>query len=67
VNDNRLLDRVADNLNKFDLTESESLLFGSDFGVATDIVTGPNGSVFCSVAFERLRVRDPPAAVIPGG
>jgi hypothetical protein len=39
----RLDDWVAHNLNKYDLTESESLLFGQDFGIATDIQTGPNG------------------------
>jgi len=36
----------ADNNNKFDITESESLLFGRDFGVATDFKTGPNGNLF---------------------
>ncbi len=41
-----LLDRVADNLCKFDITESESLLFGRYFGVGTDIQTGPNGNLF---------------------
>jgi hypothetical protein len=41
-----LNDLVADNLDKFDITESESLLFGRDFGVATDIHTGPNGNLF---------------------
>ena len=46
VDDPRLNDRVADNLNKFDITESESLLFGTNFGVATDIQTGPNGNLF---------------------
>ncbi|HEX6730483.1 MAG TPA: CHRD domain-containing protein, partial [Pyrinomonadaceae bacterium] len=44
--DPRLNDRVADNIDKFDQTESESLLIGTDFGVTTDIVTGPNGNVF---------------------
>ncbi len=44
--DPRLADRVADNVDKFDLTESESLLIGKDFGVTTDIQTGPNGNVF---------------------
>jgi uncharacterized repeat protein (TIGR01451 family) len=44
--DARLADRVADNLDKFDLTESESLLFGTGFGVSTDIVPGPNGNLF---------------------
>jgi len=56
VDDPRLEDRVADNLNKPSATqpaanaeaivESESLLFGRDFGVATDITTGPNGNLF---------------------
>jgi uncharacterized repeat protein (TIGR01451 family) len=44
--DPRLADRVADNLDKFDQTESESLVIGKDFGITTDIVTGPNGNVF---------------------
>ncbi len=46
VDDPRLDDRVADNLFKFDITESESLLFGTNFGVGTDIQTGPNGNLF---------------------
>lgn len=44
--DPRLNDRVADNLAKFEITESESLLFGTGFGVGTDIHTGPNGNLF---------------------
>jgi aldose sugar dehydrogenase len=46
VDDPRLEDRVADNLAKNDITESESLLFGTDFGVGTDVETGPNGNLF---------------------
>ena len=46
VSDRRLNDRVADNLAKFELTESESLLFGTGFGVGTDIQTGPNGNLY---------------------
>jgi len=46
VDDPRLEDRVADNTAKFDITESESLLFGSNFGIGTDIQTGPNGNLF---------------------
>jgi glucose/arabinose dehydrogenase len=46
VDDPRLEDRVADNLDKHDLTESESLLIGRDFGVLTDIKTGPNGNLY---------------------
>ena len=56
VDDPRLKDGVADNLNKPSATdptanaeaiiESESLLFGRNFGVVTDIETGPNGNLF---------------------
>ena len=44
--DPRLQDGVADNAAKHDITESESLLFGRNFGVGTDIKTGPNGNLF---------------------
>jgi glucose/arabinose dehydrogenase len=46
VNDPRLHDGVADNLDKWEITESESLLFGTGFGVVTDVRTGPNGNLF---------------------
>jgi glucose/arabinose dehydrogenase len=46
VDDPRLDDRVADNLDKFDITESESLLIGREFGILTDLETGPNGNMF---------------------
>jgi glucose/arabinose dehydrogenase len=46
VDDPRLADRVADNLFKFDLTESESLLFGENFGTVTDIRMGPDGNLY---------------------
>jgi glucose/arabinose dehydrogenase len=41
-----LADRVADNSDKFDIAESESFLIGRNFGVGTDIHTGPNGNVY---------------------
>lgn len=44
--DSRLADRVADNNFKYDVVESESLLFGSNFGGVTDIRTGPNGNLY---------------------
>src|SRR2546426_1373691 len=44
--DPRLNDLVADNADKFDVTESESLLIGKDFGITTDVETGPNGDLF---------------------
>ena len=46
VDDPRLEDRVADNNAKFDITESESLLAGRNFGIAPDVQTGPGGTLF---------------------
>src|SRR5215208_1986246 len=46
TDDPRLSDLVADNLTKRDMTESESLLIGRNFGIVTDIETGPNGNLF---------------------
>ncbi len=46
VDDQRLQDRVADNLARHDISESTSLLFGSNFGVTADVRTGPNGNLF---------------------
>jgi glucose/arabinose dehydrogenase len=46
VDDPRLEDRVADNVTFHDMTESESLLIGRDFGVITDIKTAPNGNLY---------------------
>jgi len=44
--DQLLRDRVADNHDKFDLSESETLLIGRNFGIGTDIQSGPNGNLF---------------------
>ena len=46
LDDPGLADHVADNNDKNDITESESLLAGRNFGVSTDIQTGPNGNLF---------------------
>jgi glucose/arabinose dehydrogenase len=46
VDDPRIEDRVADNLGKFDITESESLLIGRDFGIGTDIEASPQGTLY---------------------
>jgi hypothetical protein len=35
-------ERVAYNINDWELTESENLLFGRNFGLVTDIHTGPD-------------------------
>ena len=44
--DRRLRDGVADNKHKWEITESESLLIGRNFGVGTDVQTGPNGNLY---------------------
>ena len=46
ASDPRLEDGVADNLMKWEITESESLLFGRNFGVGTDVQTGPDGHLY---------------------
>jgi aldose sugar dehydrogenase len=46
VSDPRLEDLVADNVNKWNIVESESLLIGRNFGIVTEILTGPNGNLF---------------------
>ena len=44
--DARLRDRVADNIRKYDMTESESLLFGEGFGVTPDVRESPAGTLY---------------------
>lgn len=47
--DPRLADKVADNLfraQKFDGTESETLIIGKGFGTTTDIVQGPDSKLY---------------------
>lgn len=45
--DNRLKDKVADNLALDDFTtEGDEILFGMDFGIVTDIQNGPDGAVY---------------------
>jgi glucose/arabinose dehydrogenase len=46
LEDPRLADGVADNNHKYDITESETLLVGRNFGVTPDLRTGPNGHLF---------------------
>ena len=46
VDDRRLRDKVADNLGKYEITESESLLFGENFGVTPDIKESPDGTLY---------------------
>src|SRR5262249_53718486 len=42
----KLRDRVDDNDYKFDEGESESLIAGENFGIVTNIVTGPDGNLY---------------------
>jgi aldose sugar dehydrogenase len=44
--DPRLADRVADNLGKFEATESETLLIGRGFGTTPSIEQGPDGNLY---------------------
>jgi glucose/arabinose dehydrogenase len=44
--DTRLRDRVADNIRKYDMTESETLLFGVGFGVTADVRESPAGTLY---------------------
>jgi len=47
--DPRLADRVADNLfraQKFEGTESETLIIGTGFGVTPDVKQGPDGNLY---------------------
>jgi hypothetical protein len=44
------------------MTESESLLFGKNFGIVTDIQTGPNGNLFV-VSLRRSHPRDLPPPI----
>jgi len=46
VDDAKLADRVADNLTKFDPTQSESLLIGKGFGTTPSIEEGPDGNLY---------------------
>ena len=46
VDDPRLDDRVADNMDFHDMTESERLLVGTGFGIVTDIEPSPDGTLY---------------------
>jgi glucose/arabinose dehydrogenase len=44
--DPRLRDGVADNAAKYDIAESETLLFGRDFGVTPDVQSSPDETLY---------------------
>ena len=46
VEDRRLRDKVADNTAKYEITESESLLWGENFGVTPDLRESPDGTLY---------------------
>ena len=46
VEDPALAERVADNLAKFDPTESETLIIGTGFGTTPSIEQGPDGNLY---------------------
>ena len=58
-----LKDRVDDNDYKFDEGQSESLVAGKNFGIATNIVTGPDGSLYVTSltngAVYRITMKNP--------
>jgi hypothetical protein len=67
--DPRLADHVADNLGKFEGTESETLLIGTGFGITPDIEQGPDGNLYVvsntdNVIYKISRVTPVPP---PGG
>jgi glucose/arabinose dehydrogenase len=71
--DPRLADHVADNLGKFEGTESETLLIGTGFGITPDIEQGPDGNLYVvsntdNVIYKISRVTPvPPPGGKPGG
>ena len=64
VDDPRLEDRVADNLAKFEVTESESLVFGQNFGLTTDILTGAEREPVRPLEHTRRALRGLPAGEV---
>ncbi|MET0649668.1 MAG: PQQ-dependent sugar dehydrogenase [Pyrinomonadaceae bacterium] len=67
TNDSRLADKVADNSDKFDLSESESLVVGRDFGITTDIRTEPSKGTLYVVSLSNgavYEVYDRPTSVV---
>ncbi len=68
--DPRLADRVADNLfrtQKFEGTESESLVIGTGFGITPSIEQGPDGNLYVVSNTDNTiyRISRKPAASIP--
>jgi len=41
-----LADKVMDNTRRDDMTEGQPLLFGTHFGIVTEVATAPNGNLF---------------------
>jgi hypothetical protein len=47
--DGPLADGVADNSSSFRLREQSEIIFGNDFGVVTDMISGPGGMYVLSM------------------
>src|SRR5206468_12495565 len=59
-----LRDRVDDNDYRFDEGQSEGLVAGENFGIVTNIVTGPDGNLYVTSLSNGAVyiIKDPPAA-----
>src|SRR5262249_52451274 len=64
--DPRLADKVDDNDYKFDEGESESLVAGKNFGIVTNIVTGPDGNLYVTSLSNGAVYRISHKAIPPG-
>ena len=63
--DPRLADKVADNLfraQKFEGTESETLIVGTGFGTTPDIEQGPDGNLYVVSHHRQRDLHDQPQA-----
>jgi glucose/arabinose dehydrogenase len=65
--DPRLADRVADNLSKFGLTESETLQIGTNFGITPSIEQGPDGNLYVVSNTDNIIYRISRVSPRPGG
>src|SRR5207302_1107725 len=65
--DQRLRDKVDDNDYKFDEGESGSLVAGKNFGIMTNIVTGPDGNLYVTSLSNGAvyKISDPDPTPVP--
>jgi len=67
--DGPLADGVADNSSSFRLREQSEIIFGNDFGVVTDMISGPGGMYVLSMndVMYRITTANPPSTGGGGG